>query len=177
MTFPKDTDAAIALKTGKVDAYFGDSPVVAYYIEKRRTSVRVRGTPVNPIPVGIAMRKGDPLIAKVQKAVERDVRGRHDAEDPREVEDERVRPEEVAATRREERRMLAAFDWDVIWDRIFHPDQRLRCARSGRRSTSPSSPRSSGSSSACRGAHADVALHACCGSSRGCTCSSSAGRR
>ena len=30
-TFPKDTDAASALKAGRVDAYFGDSPVVAYY--------------------------------------------------------------------------------------------------------------------------------------------------
>ena len=35
-TFPKDTDAASALKTGKVDAYFGDSPVAAYYIKKDR---------------------------------------------------------------------------------------------------------------------------------------------
>ena len=68
MTFPKDTDAAAALKAGRADAYFGDSPVVAYYI-KKDTSFGFAGSPINPIPVGIAIRKGDPLIAKVQKAV------------------------------------------------------------------------------------------------------------
>lgn len=69
VTFPKDTDAAAALKTGKVDAYFGDSPVVAYYIGKDPKSFAFAGQPVNPIPVGIALRKGDALIPKVQKAV------------------------------------------------------------------------------------------------------------
>jgi polar amino acid transport system substrate-binding protein len=69
VTFPKDTDAAAALKTGKVDAYFGDSPVVAYYIAKDPKSFGFAGQPVNPIPVGIAIRKGDPLIPKVRKAV------------------------------------------------------------------------------------------------------------
>jgi len=68
VTFPKDTDAASALKTGRVDAYFGDSPVVAYYI-KRDASLGYAGAPVNPIPVGIAIRKGDVLIPKIQKAV------------------------------------------------------------------------------------------------------------
>ena len=40
-----------------MDAYFGDSPVVAYYVE--RTSLGVRGAPVSPIPFGIAVRKSD----------------------------------------------------------------------------------------------------------------------
>jgi polar amino acid transport system substrate-binding protein len=69
VTFPKDTDAAAALKTGKVDAYFGDSPVVAYYIAKDPTSFAFGVNPVAPIPVGIALRKGDPLISKIRKAV------------------------------------------------------------------------------------------------------------
>jgi polar amino acid transport system substrate-binding protein len=69
VTFPKDTDAAAALKTGKVDAYFGDAPVVAYYIEKDPKSFAFGVNPVAPIPVGIALRKGDPLIPKVRKAV------------------------------------------------------------------------------------------------------------
>jgi len=68
VTFPKDTDAANALKTGRVDSYFGDSPVVAYYI-KRDQSLAYAGSPVNPIPVGIAIRKGDALIPKVRRAV------------------------------------------------------------------------------------------------------------
>jgi polar amino acid transport system substrate-binding protein len=68
-TFPKDTDAANALATGKVDAYFGDAPVVAYYIEKSPSQFGFGGKAVNPIPVGIATRKGDALTAAVKKAV------------------------------------------------------------------------------------------------------------
>jgi polar amino acid transport system substrate-binding protein len=68
VTFPKDTDAANALKTGKVDAYFGDSPVVAYYIARDK-AFAFAGSPINPIPVGIAVRKGDKLHAQIQSAV------------------------------------------------------------------------------------------------------------
>jgi polar amino acid transport system substrate-binding protein len=67
-TFPKDTDAASALKAGRVDAYFGDSPVVVYYVSKDKTFA-VGGSPVNPIPIGIAIRKGDPLKGKIQSAL------------------------------------------------------------------------------------------------------------
>ncbi|HVC85873.1 MAG TPA: ABC transporter substrate-binding protein [Gaiellaceae bacterium] len=67
--FPHDTDAAAALKTGRVDAYFGDSPVVAYYIQKD-SSFAFAGSPVNPIPVGIAVRKNDPATKTgIQKAI------------------------------------------------------------------------------------------------------------
>jgi polar amino acid transport system substrate-binding protein len=70
VTFPKDTDAANALKTGKVDAYFGDAPVVAFYIEKDPSSFSIGGTPVNPISIGIAIRKSDTeLQAAVKQAV------------------------------------------------------------------------------------------------------------
>jgi len=68
VTFPADTDAANALKTGRVDAYFGDSPVVAYYIA-RDPSFAFGGSPINPIPVGIALRKGDSRIPAVRKAI------------------------------------------------------------------------------------------------------------
>ena len=49
-TFPKDTDAANALRTGRVDAYFGDAPVVAYYIEQdaERVHVRWQGSQSDP---------------------------------------------------------------------------------------------------------------------------------
>jgi polar amino acid transport system substrate-binding protein len=68
--FPKDTDAANALKTNKVDAYFGDAPVAAYYIEKDPKSFSIGGTPVNPIPIGIAIRKSDTeLQSAVKKAI------------------------------------------------------------------------------------------------------------
>jgi polar amino acid transport system substrate-binding protein len=68
-TFPKDTDAANALATGKVDAYFGDAPVVAYYVGKSPSQFEFGGKAVNPISVGIATRKGDPLTAAMKKAV------------------------------------------------------------------------------------------------------------
>ncbi len=70
-TFPKDTDAANALATDKVDAYFGDAPVVAYYIGKSPSVFTFGGKAVNPIPVGIATRKGDALTAAMRKAVAR----------------------------------------------------------------------------------------------------------
>jgi polar amino acid transport system substrate-binding protein len=68
-TFPKDTDAASALKAGRVDAYFGDSPVVVFYALKDK-SFAVGGSPVNPIPIGIAIRKKDPLTAATRKALD-----------------------------------------------------------------------------------------------------------
>lgn len=68
VTFPADTDAANALKTGRVDAYFGDSPVVAYYIQRDK-SFSFAGSPINPIPVGIALRRNDSRVAAVRKQV------------------------------------------------------------------------------------------------------------
>ncbi len=67
-TFPKDTDAAAALKAGRVDAYFGDSPVAVYYASRDK-SFQIGGAPIAPIPIGIATRKGDPLGAATQKAI------------------------------------------------------------------------------------------------------------
>jgi polar amino acid transport system substrate-binding protein len=67
--FPHDTDAAAALKTGRVDAYFGDSPVVAHYIAQDK-SFAFAGSPIQPLPVGIAVRKSDTALkAGIQKAI------------------------------------------------------------------------------------------------------------
>lgn len=68
-TFPKDTDAANALRTNKVDAYFGDAPVVAYYIQKAPDAFDFGGTALNPVRVGIALRKGDALKAPIAQAI------------------------------------------------------------------------------------------------------------
>ena len=59
LTFPKDTDAANALRTNKVDAYFGDAPVVAYYVKQTPGAFQFGGGAVNPILVGMAVRKSD----------------------------------------------------------------------------------------------------------------------
>jgi polar amino acid transport system substrate-binding protein len=69
VTFPKDTDSFAALLAGRVDAYYADSPPAAYYAKQNSTKVEVAGNPVNPFPVGIAIRKGDPLRAATQKAI------------------------------------------------------------------------------------------------------------
>ena len=68
--FPKDTDAANALRTNKVDAYFGDAPVVAYYVKTTPDAFAFGGAAINPITVGIAIRKDDALKAKVQTAID-----------------------------------------------------------------------------------------------------------
>ena len=69
VTFPKDTDAFAALVAGKVDAYFADAPPAAYYAKRNPTVVQVCCHPVNPIPIGVAIRKHDPLRAATQKAI------------------------------------------------------------------------------------------------------------
>jgi polar amino acid transport system substrate-binding protein len=67
-TFPKDTDAFAALKAGRVDAYYADAPPIAYYA-KTDKSVQVAGSPIRPFPIGVAIRKGDPLRGATQKAI------------------------------------------------------------------------------------------------------------
>jgi len=70
VSFPKDTDAANALKTGKVDAYFGDAPVVVYYIATDPSSFQIGGTPINPISIGIAVTKSNTQLRNgVRKAI------------------------------------------------------------------------------------------------------------
>ena len=69
VTFPKDTDSFAALLAGRVDAYYADSPPAAYYAKQNSTKVQIGGKPVNPFPVGIAIRKHDPLRGATQKAI------------------------------------------------------------------------------------------------------------
>ena len=72
-TFQADTDAFQQLKLGRVDAYSTDSPVVAYYnsLPENTGKFEVGGTPIEPIPIGIAVRKTDTdLKAAVQAAID-----------------------------------------------------------------------------------------------------------
>ena len=66
--YPKDTDAANALKTGKVDAYFADSPVAVYYHIQDPSTFGVLVQPINPIPVGMAFRPADSALAAAVKS-------------------------------------------------------------------------------------------------------------
>jgi polar amino acid transport system substrate-binding protein len=69
VTFPKDTDAFAALVAGRVDAYYADAPPAAYYAKQNPSVVQVCCHPINPFPIGIAIRKGDPLRAATAKAI------------------------------------------------------------------------------------------------------------
>jgi polar amino acid transport system substrate-binding protein len=67
--YPADTSAAAAILSGKVDAYFADATPVAYYIGKTGDKFQTAGPQLETAPEGIATRKGDPLGAQFQSAV------------------------------------------------------------------------------------------------------------
>ena len=67
--FPADTNAAIALQTGKVDAYVADATPVLYYIKKNSGKYEIAGKQLAATPEGIATRKGDPLGASFKQAI------------------------------------------------------------------------------------------------------------
>jgi polar amino acid transport system substrate-binding protein len=70
-TFQKDTDAFQQLSLGRVDAYSGDSPVCAYYAAQSAGKFEVGGSPIAPIPIGIAVKLTDTeLKAAVQAAID-----------------------------------------------------------------------------------------------------------
>jgi polar amino acid transport system substrate-binding protein len=67
--FNKDTDAAAALFTGKVDAYFADDPPVGYYVKKSGGKFEVAADKIQSAPIGIATRKHDPLGPALKNAI------------------------------------------------------------------------------------------------------------
>lgn len=67
--FNKDADAAAALFTGKVDAYFSDDPPVGYYVKQSGGKFEVAADKIQAAPYGIATRKHDPLGAATRKAI------------------------------------------------------------------------------------------------------------
>jgi polar amino acid transport system substrate-binding protein len=72
-TFQADTDAFQQLALGRVDAFSTDSPVVAYYstLPENKGKYEVGGTPIDPIAIGIAVRKEDTALRDaVQAAID-----------------------------------------------------------------------------------------------------------
>ncbi len=68
-TFPKDTDAANALRTGKVDAYLTDAPPAAYFVKQAPNDFELAATPqIEPAPVGIGLRKDDTELQTAVKS-------------------------------------------------------------------------------------------------------------
>jgi polar amino acid transport system substrate-binding protein len=67
--FNKDSDAAAALVTGKVDAYFSDDPPVGYYVKQSGGKFEVAANKIQAAPYGIATRKRDPVGPAVRRTV------------------------------------------------------------------------------------------------------------
>jgi polar amino acid transport system substrate-binding protein len=68
--FPKDVDAVAALKTGKLDAYFADTAVVAFYERENPEEFAATDVAVNPVPYGIGIRKDE---TELQEALQKGV--------------------------------------------------------------------------------------------------------
>jgi polar amino acid transport system substrate-binding protein len=68
ISFKEDPLGVTALKTGHIDIYESDSPPAVWYTTKD-TSIQIVGPPVDAIPVGIGLKKGSPLKAKMQTAI------------------------------------------------------------------------------------------------------------
>jgi polar amino acid transport system substrate-binding protein len=69
-SYPADTSAAAAIQAGKVDAYLADATPVLYYIRTTGGKFETAGKQVGIAPEGIATRKGDPLGAKINNAIQ-----------------------------------------------------------------------------------------------------------
>lgn len=66
--FAKDTDAAAALRTGRVDAYFSDAPPVAFYVKQSPSTFQIAGGQINAVPWGIGVRKDDAALQTALRA-------------------------------------------------------------------------------------------------------------
>ncbi len=69
--FQKDSDAAAALVTGKVDAYFSDDPPIGYYVKTTGGKFEVAASKILAAPYGIATRNHDRVGPAVRKSVAR----------------------------------------------------------------------------------------------------------
>jgi len=68
--FAKDSDALLALQTGKVDAYFADSPVAGYYTVQHPDLFQLSGLTLGVADEGISVSKSNKgLETSVQQAL------------------------------------------------------------------------------------------------------------
>jgi polar amino acid transport system substrate-binding protein len=71
--FAKDSDALLALQSGKVSTYFTDLPVAAYYVKKQPDQFELAPLNLNPVTQGIALSKDKTrteLVAAVKAALQ-----------------------------------------------------------------------------------------------------------
>jgi polar amino acid transport system substrate-binding protein len=71
--FAKDSDALLALQSGKVSTYFTDLPVASYYVKKQPDQFELAPLNLNPVTQGIALSKDKTrteLVAAVKAALQ-----------------------------------------------------------------------------------------------------------
>jgi len=69
-SYPADTSAVATIQAGKVIAYFADAAPVLYYIRTSGKFVQTTAKQLGTSPEGIATRKGDPLGAQINNAIQ-----------------------------------------------------------------------------------------------------------
>ena len=67
-TFPKDSDALLALQGGQVDAYFADSPVAGYYVAQHGEAFDLSGVTLDVTKEGISVAKGHEALRDAVQA-------------------------------------------------------------------------------------------------------------
>ncbi|MCM6778785.1 ABC transporter substrate-binding protein [Nocardia sp. CDC159] len=70
VAFDEQSAAATALVLGQVDALSADSPVTQYAIKQNKDKLEAAGPMYKALPYGWPVRKGDPLAAVLQEAVQ-----------------------------------------------------------------------------------------------------------
>jgi polar amino acid transport system substrate-binding protein len=58
-SYPQYTTGVRQLGLGRVDAFVGDAMSIGYFVNLTKTDFEVGGMPVEPLTIGIVMRKGD----------------------------------------------------------------------------------------------------------------------
>ena len=69
LTFSTQTEANVAVSSGRADAGFADSPVAAYIVATSNGVFQNSGAPIGVAPYGLALPKGNGMAAPVQSAV------------------------------------------------------------------------------------------------------------
>ena len=69
LTFGTQTEANLAVSSGRADVGFADSPVAAYIVATSNGVFQNSGAPIGVAPYGLALPKGNGMAAPVQAAV------------------------------------------------------------------------------------------------------------
>jgi polar amino acid transport system substrate-binding protein len=69
LTFNTQSEANLAVSSGRADAGFADSPVAAYIVATSNGVFQNSGAPFNLAPYGLALPKGNGMAAPVKNAV------------------------------------------------------------------------------------------------------------